>query len=251
MSKKTVLELVQDILNDMDSDEVNSITDTIEASQVAQIIKTTYEELMDGRYWPHLSTLSVLTASGDADKPTHMTLPEKVQTVEWVKYNKRKSTDSKDKFSEVDYLEPKDFLELLNTRDSSDTTEIKVVTDDSGITLNIRKTVAPTYYTSFDDETLVFDSYDSTVDSTLQSSKTQIEIYKEPTFLLVDTHIPDLPSKNFSYLLAEAKSVAFNALRQSANTKEEQKSRRQRTWSSREKWRTNGGIKFPDYGRKT
>ena len=40
--KMTLIELVQDVLNDLDSDEVNHIDDTIEAQQVAQIIKTSY-----------------------------------------------------------------------------------------------------------------------------------------------------------------------------------------------------------------
>ena len=43
MAKMTLLAMVQDILNDMDGDEVNSISDTVEAEQVAQIIKTTYD----------------------------------------------------------------------------------------------------------------------------------------------------------------------------------------------------------------
>ena len=42
MAKMTVLEMVQDILNDMDSDEVNSINDTIEAQQVANTVRTVY-----------------------------------------------------------------------------------------------------------------------------------------------------------------------------------------------------------------
>jgi len=56
--------------------------------------------------------------------------------------------------------------------------------------------------------------------------------------------------KVFPYLVSEAKSTAFNSIKQAANNKEEQKSRRQRTHLSREKWRTNGGMRFPDYGRK-
>jgi hypothetical protein len=35
--KKTLLEIVQDILNDLDSDAVTAIGDTIEATQVANI----------------------------------------------------------------------------------------------------------------------------------------------------------------------------------------------------------------------
>ena len=68
---------------------------------------------------------------------------------------------------------------------------------------------------------------------------------------MTDTFTPDLPSKNFPYLLSEAKSVVFNALRQAPNAKEEQKSRRQRTWSSWAKWRVDGGVKTPNYGRNS
>ncbi len=82
--------MVQDILNDMDSDEVDSINDTVEAQQVAQIINTTYNEIIDGKEWPHLNTLVQLEASGTTTKPTHMRMPENLQSMRWVKYNKRK-----------------------------------------------------------------------------------------------------------------------------------------------------------------
>ncbi len=42
MAKMTLLEVVQEILSDMNSDNVNSINDTIEAQQVVQIAKRTY-----------------------------------------------------------------------------------------------------------------------------------------------------------------------------------------------------------------
>lgn len=35
--KLTLLEIVQDILNSMDSDEVNTISETIESDQIAQM----------------------------------------------------------------------------------------------------------------------------------------------------------------------------------------------------------------------
>lgn len=248
MATKTLLEIVQDILNDMDSDEVNSINDTVEALQVAQIIQTTYEDITTHRDWPHLHIITNLTASSDADKPTHMTVNTAVMYVEWVKYNVRKATDTKDTFIDMTWMEPKDFVDMLNTRNSS-ADNIKSVTDDNGVTLLILDDTAPAYYTSFDDETLVLDAYDTEVDTTLQGSKSQIGIYKEAAFSLTDAFIPDLPSKAFPYLVAEAKSVAFNALKQAVNQKEEQRSRRQRTYLAREKWRNNGATKAPSYGR--
>ena len=57
MAKMTLLEMVQDIMSDMDSDEVNSINDSQEATQVAQIIKSTYYNIIDGRDMPFLYEL--------------------------------------------------------------------------------------------------------------------------------------------------------------------------------------------------
>lgn len=248
MAKMTLLEMVQDILNDMDGDEVNSISDTTESMQVAQIIKTTFFELMSGRDWPHLATLSQLTASGDSNKPTHMSISNDVQSVDMIKYDKIKDGETKKNYLEVTYLEPAKFMKIINSRDST-ASDVTTVTDDSNVELLIINDSPPIYYTSFDDQNLIFDSYDSVVDTTLATSKTQVFGYKEPIWSHTDTATPDLPSKNFPQFLAESKSVCFNSLKQAANQKEEQKAQRQSRWNARKKWRINGGIKYPNYGR--
>ena len=249
MSKMTLLEITQDILNSMDSDEVNSVNDTIEAQQVAQIVKTTYYNIIDGREWPHLKKLFRLNHSGNITKMTQMILPEEVTKVEWVKYNKRKLADTKDVYEDVKYLEPMDFISYCNARNSSESYIESVTDNNSSVAFLIRNDVAPSYYTSFDDEYVYFDSYDKDVDTTLQSTKTQAYGVYRPSFSLVDTYVPDLPVHAFSYLLAEAKATAFIDLKQTQNIKAEQNSISQRRRMSQEKWRTNGGIKFPDYGR--
>jgi len=248
MPKMTLLELTQNILSDMDSDNVNSINDTVEALQVAEIIKTSYNEIVNSRRWPHLQMMTQLEASGDNLKPVWMKIPEAVSRLEWINYDKIKTGDTATTYQEVTCLSPKDFLAIVMQRneDSSNVTEY---TDYNGTPVLVITDSAPTYYTSFDDEYIVFDSYDSAVDTTLQQSKTQVEAYKEATWSAVDTFTPDLPAKAFPYLLAEAKSAAFTSLKQAPNPKEEQKARRQRTFLAREKWRQNGGISFPDYGR--
>lgn len=249
MAKMTVLAIVQDVLNDMKSDEVNSISDTLESQSIAQMVKSTYFDLVEERTWPTTKELMQLTASGDSTKPTKMTIPDNVREIYWIKYNKRLSTDTIDKFTEVDYLDPEAFLELCNGRDSSLSTVTSQVDDTSGISFLVVNDTAPTYWTSFDDETLIFDSHDSAVDSTLQASKTQTWVSKEPSFTVSDSHIPDLPAKSFPLFVNEVKSLAFSTLKQVPASVAERRARRQKTTIARTKWRTRGGIRYPNYGR--
>lgn len=255
MPKMTILEMTQDILNDMDSDSVNSINDTEESLQVASVLQTTYHEIIDQRdQWDHLGQLGQLVASGNSELPTHMTLPALVQKINWIKYNTKAAVADKDTYVDVTYYSPLEFMEKINARDSTDTTTVKLVTDpESSVVLMIKNDAAPTYYTTFDDNTLIFDSWDLGLDSTLTTAKSQWHGYKEPVFSKVDSYVPDLPSKLFSYYLSEAKSVCFNSIKQAPNAKEEQRSRRQRYQMSREKRRTQvvgaGGIKYPNFGR--
>ena len=166
MAKMTLLEMVQDILSDMDSDEVNSINDSTEALQVAQIIKSTYYNIVDGKDFPWLKEMFQLDATGGVSRPTYMTLPSTIIDLDWVKYNTKKVTDTKDKYTKVEYKLPEDFLDITDKRDSS-ADNIQVITDPSGIKVNVYTDRGPMYFTSFDDETLVFDSFDSGIDSSI------------------------------------------------------------------------------------
>jgi len=246
MAKQTLLEIVQDILNDMDGDEVSSITDTTESLQIANIVRSTFNEIVDSRDWPHLKQLATLVPS--ITYPTVFNVTDTFRTIDWIKYNKRKVSDVRDKYDAILYLTPEEFMNYCDSRSSSATNVTTVVINN--IKYNIKTDTAPTYWTTFDDETIIMDSYDSDVDSNLQASKTQCFASLLPVFTMSDTYVPDLPAKAFSYLVAEAKSTASYSLRQVGNQKEEQKSQRQRKWLAREKWRLNGGMSFPNYGRK-
>lgn len=249
MPKLSVLDMTQRILSDMDSDEVSSINDTIEALQVASIIEDTYYEMINARDFDHLKQLFRFDSAVSAT-PTHMSIPDNVQYVKWVKYNKRSDNSGADSFLEVQYLEPEQFVEQINTRTSTDST-VETVSDPTGVELLIKNDSHPTWYTSFDDEYVVFDSYNSDLESNLQQSMIQCYGSIEPTFSITDTFVPDFPAKVFPGFLAEAKSTAFNALKQAANQKEEQRSRRQRRKISRDMRRSEGGgIVYPDYGRR-
>ena len=246
--KFTLLELVQDILSDMDSDEVNSIDDTFESQQVAQIVKSTYIAMMSNRNWPHQMKLVYLEASGDDALPTHVTVQDPIKEMVSVNYNKAREGETRRRYQPMKWLEPDDFLRHTNRR-NSDEDNIDIIIDTSGIELLIRNDLPPTYYTSFNDNVLVFDSYDKAVDDTIQESKIQARAYVMNSWVHEDDAIPDLPDEAFTALLEEAKSRAMFKLKQTADNKAEQESRRQQAWLSRKAWRVAGGIKYPDYGR--
>lgn len=240
--------MVQDILSDMNSDEVNSISDTIESMQVARIIKSCYDERIGNKNWPHLKQLILLSASGDTAKPTYMRMPANIKELHYINYDKKKVGETKHRYEEVRYVTTDEFLRRSNLL-NSDNANITTVVDDSGSTLLIKNDVAPSVYTSFDDDWLVFDSFDSAVDSTLQASKTQCMATLSPTFTLSDGFVPDLPDEAFAGFLAEAKSTCFARLKQTPDGKAEQQATRQMSWLSRKSFQAGGGMKFPNYGR--
>lgn len=249
MARLTLLEIVQDIMSDMDSDEVNSIDDTLESSQVAQIVKTTYFNIIDGRDWPHLYRFFQLTASGLTTRPTHMTIPEGVINVRYVKYNTKTLVGDKDLYTQMKYKTPEEFMDIVNKRDSTESI-VDVVADATGISLNIYNERPPQYYTSFDNEVIIMDAYDSDLESTLVTSKTECYGKYYPTWTHTDAAYPDLPIQSFGYLLNEAKSTCFLVLKQQANQKAEQHSVTQRRRQSQEAWKVKNGITYPNYGRK-
>lgn len=247
--RKTLLEITQEILNDLDSDIVNSIEDTIESQQVASIIRSCYNEMISNRNWPHLKKLVQLDALGDLSKPNYLIAPEALKELITFSYDKRTVENNKTTLKEVWYKEPEAFLRHVSSR-NADNDNVIEVTDFSGSTLLITNNQPPSYWTSFDDTYIVTDSYDVNVDSTLQNDKTQCLAYIEPTWTHTDEAVPNLPAEAFAALIEEAKSTAFIALKQMVNTKAEQKSARQNRWLSRKAWRTHGGVQYADFGRK-
>lgn len=245
----TLFEMVEDILSDLDSDVVTSYEDTTESLQVAQILKTTYFNMIDGRDWPHLYQPFRLTESS-ASTPTHMTFSNSVMDVKYIKYNIRTATDTKDRYVEITFVEPQVFMDMVDARDSS-ATNVTQVTDASNIKINVYNDRAPTYYTSFDEETVVFDAHDADVETYLTTAKNQCYGKIYPTVTLSDGMYFDLPAQAFSWLLAEAKATCALTLKQSQNPKAEQVAVTQRRRMSQEAWKIRNGITYPNYGRRS
>lgn len=241
--------MVQDILNDLDSDEVNSINDTVEATQVATILRSCYDELSTNRNWPHQKRVMQLDASDDLTKPNYLKIPDIVKELILFKYEKSKVNELKLKYEDVKYLYPDEFLNLVQSRDSTKD-NVETIVDFADTQLLIVNDKAPEFWTSFDDVWIVCDSYDKAKSDTLLKSKTQVVCYTQSDFTIDDDFIPDMPAEAFPLLIEEAKSVSFLNLKQMANSKAEQKAARQQRWLSRKAWKAKGGIRYESYGRK-
>jgi hypothetical protein len=247
--KQTLLEMVQEILSDMNSDSVNSIYDTIEATQVARIIKSVYEIQMTSGDWPHLMKLFKLASSTDSTKPTHVYMEDDVARIEWAKYDIRETYASPIRYRDVQWMEPKAFVDMVMQRDPSKD-NILTVMDYHGTPLLVRTDHHPEWFTTFDDDFLVFDSYNSDVDSTIQQSKLQVFGKVLPTFNMQDGFVIDLPSKHFPAFKEECKSAAFLRIKEVFDAKSDDYAKKAKGYLSRERRRINNGIRYPNYGRK-
>lgn len=232
--KMSLLDMTQNILSSLDSDPVSNIDETVESLQVVEIIKESYYELMSSRQWPHLRLLTTLTGLGDTSNPTKMKIPDNMNKTYWVKYNG----------NEVSFLTPEDFHAMISSRVPGTTV------DSNGYGIN----KDPSYYTSYDDVYLIFDSRDSSTDNTLQQSKSKVYGITTASWTLNNTFVPDIPEKFFPVLLAEAKAQAFVNLKQQSNVREERKAQRGRVMIRNEAWKNklgepvyNGRV---NYGRK-
>tara|TARA_R110001606_G_C15298875_1_gene642356 strand:+ start:271 stop:1020 length:750 start_codon:yes stop_codon:yes gene_type:complete len=248
--KMTLLEMVQNILSDMDSEEVNSISDSNEAEQVVQVIKASYYNMIASRFIPELAQIIKLDSLSQSARPTHFQFPTRVKNIEFIDYNISEVSGGV-KYDRMKYISPDEFFSVSDRRDSEAGNVVKVPDVDAGSTLLIRNDVFPTYYTTFNDEHIVFDSYKSSIEATLQSSKTRGYGVKYPTFdTTSDGFVPDIDATMFPFLLAESKSTAMSLFKSGSDPKVEQAARRQKSYVQNDMHRANVGKPKNNYGRR-
>lgn len=248
-TNRTVLEFVQDILSYIEGDFVDDVNDTEESEMVLQVLEGTFYDIVDEFELPYKYGNFQLNASGTATKPTHMTLPASVSRIDGILYNKLDDASDPTNYEQVTYKTPKEFMYMINARNSDDS-NVDKITDDSGVTFLIVNDANPRYWTSFDDETIVFDAYDSSLDTWLQNSKTWVTGYTRPAWTNSNTAKPDLPEHMEQYFFNEACSLAYVNHKQVANAKVEQRAQRQRKSVLNTYRRAGTKITTPHYGRK-
>lgn len=249
--KKTLLEIVQDVLDLIEGDEVNSISDTIEAEQIVTFAENVYYQMLTNRDIPTRRSLIKVESLSDSSKPNYLKIPKNIDNVESVWYNRAKKGDTDTQYQEIPYVDAEEFLH--RSYSYSDTAEdTQTVTDFSGVTILIKNSKAPSCWTSFDDEHLVFDAYDSEVDSTLQQSKTTAYAETRPEFRKVDDFVPDLPAERFPYFIMEVADFASQVMKQYSIPKVARQARKQKiaTLKDRSHFSAKNRNKMPNKGRR-
>lgn len=258
MATQTLLDMVQEILSSMSSDEVNSIGDTTESMQVATIIKRKYFDIVSRAALPEHNQLIMLTPSNDTTMPTLMYVPDEVNRIDYIKYRDDSVVGQSD-YKYVTILPNQQFIEMIGSFDPSGTNvDSFVFTDDANgfpgeFVLYYNFDRQPGFCTVIGNKYIIFDSYDRTLDDTLQASKTMCFGQVAPIFRMEDTFVPRLDDKQFPLLLNEAKALAFFELKQMPHAKAEQEIKRQWSSTAKNKSVDNKPTYFdslPDFGRR-
>lgn len=222
--KYTLLEVVQRVLESMDSDEVNTISATPESMAVANIAKECYNDIVGDIGLTEHKGLFQLTASGDNTKPTKMTLPDSIITLDTIEYNTGTLLDPQ--YQDIYFLPLHDFLNITNNLSGTGTATQTIALNGGTFTFKFYNDRWPTYYTTVDDRTILFDAYNVTEESTLTSSRMRCFGLISPTFTLQDTFVPLLDPRQFQLWIQATKAQSFVELKQSENPKAERKERR-------------------------
>lgn len=253
MAKPNLLEYVQGILSDMDADEVSSIADTIEAQQVAHVVRSIYRQVVEEYDLQGNEIGFQLEASGTTTRPTHMMVPTTIFDVAHVAYDVRNSASDAPAFTTIPYATNEEFLQRVSNNDLT-AAEYDTVTDPTtGFVFGIRNNRAPSMWTSLDGgETLIFDSYNSAVDSTLQTSKTQCLGRKRLDISITDTAELSLPENLSQLVYNEAREVCFELFKDGAPRVVNERARfsRMKAKERQAKISKPRHMTLPDYGRK-
>lgn len=235
--KLTLLDMVTSILSDLDSEPVNSIGDTEEAGQVASVIKDTYYNIIAARHIPEHDRLLKLTSLSDSELPTYFRYPDNVKEIRLFEYDGK----------EIYWKDPVTFIQQMPNEDTVDT--VMMLDPISNTSIYVRNDRAPSYYTTFDDEYIVCDSFDFAVSTTLTKAKTRCWGTQYPNFEITNEFTPDIDDTLFPYLLAESKSVCQSLFKGGSDPKVEQAARRLKGFFQNDFYRTKRENTRNYYGR--
>jgi hypothetical protein len=243
----TVLKMVQKVLSSLSSDEVSTISETVESVQILDILEDVFNNLVTNKIIKSTEGLTKLETPSSSSYPNYLYLSDPTVKLTNLKYNV--GTSGMVEYRDIHWQEPAEFLQRM-MRLKADDDNVTVVVDYSGVKLLVQNDEHPHFFTSFDNKYLIFDSWDSNEDSILQASKSVALAQKIPAFTRSDSFVPDIDETLFPLLLNEVKSWAHLELRQNGHQKAEQQARSQRVSYQKFRDRLKEDDTRPDYGRR-
>lgn len=245
--KKTVLQYVKAALSVMDSDLVESIEDTVESRQVADLFYDLYFELINRQEWSWLKkpvTLLAPTVLGP-DNVTQLVIPENVKRVTYLSYNIA-DVGQDTEYRELHYLDP---IEFMKRASKSGTDRALISVDSFRFYVDTKRD--PEYWTSFDDKVITVDAYNSTQDSRIVANKMGVYGVIIPEFLVEDSFVPDLPVAQVPIMQHTLNAAAKLHFKQDISPADEARTSRQLAQLRREESKTRTKVYYnAKYGRK-
>lgn len=207
------------VLSAIDSDDVSSISDTVESEQVGVLVDTIYDDLNGEFPWPHLRTEGVLEVT---TTPHIMRLPQSVLTINNIYYDQKP----------VSYVEPEEMTKMIFDR---------------GVYIDKQ----PRYWTSYNDTDIVFDGYDGS----LVEAMTYTDVYRTPTPMVNDNDYPDMPDRFHNIIFQGACADAMYSLKGDVTGFNIWRNRYKQNKAMMDRWakrvnRQSSTGKNVDFGRK-
>lgn len=256
-----LLQIVQGIILSMDGEEITTWNQNYESRQVANIVQEVYLNLVPRMNRPTDFTMFQLAAppgGSSASYPTICSMPINCTSWNWLKYDCHLSSTTDPLFTDMVYITPNEFFNIMTQwAPSADNTitQFSYIINGEAVNFEVSNNHAPTYFTSWDDYTIAFDSFDSSVDSFINPSKTQVFGKLDQSFTLADSYIPNLRSEQFPLLFQEAKSLAWAQMKQIPHVKAEREAKRQWTHYGKSRYTgpnaLNNWQRLPNYGRSS
>ena len=186
----TLLEAVKEYLDAVDGFAVDSIFETDEAQRAARICRRVFFRLFSTvDNLQNKGSFVTLEGGSSLSKIVYARLPFETQKVQ----NSRIEYKKGSVYAPVEYLDPHEFMELTRGRSAS-LPEAVTVQDYGGAEFVIWNNRHPQYFTSFDGKYIVFDSFDSTVSSTIVPAHARMYVTNDPIFDLDDDFLIPLPA---------------------------------------------------------
>lgn len=244
--KRTILKLVQDLGEGINTDEIDSLAETEEVVRIVNILKQTVQEVLDRKTWEFMKDkVRQLDDRTDVTQLNTLLIPDDVMLIKCLKYK-----DDNGKFNELVYMKACDFIDMLQSRTVG--TDVVAIVNSDGVALNVHTNKPPLAWTSFDEETITFDGYNVNngngnliADSVIIADVMPVTDFTDPIAVL------NIPERMETLVFNEALVTCNYRIRQTRDPRADRVARRQGISLRENEHKTNKDKQVRTYGRHT